>query len=258
MQNSQIVFHLAALIGIPYSYYSPNSYVETNIKGTLNILQAARELEVEKVIHTSTSEVYGTAQSIPIAEQHPINPQSPYAATKASADFLALSFHRSFDLPVTLVRPFNTYGPRQSARAIVPTIITQLLAHSKSVKLGSLTPTRDLTYMQDTVNGFIAAAESKQALGQIFNLGSNYEISVNDLAHLIAKILKLPLRLQTEKLRQRPIKSEVNRLCADNTKARKELNWRPHYSLTQGLKKTIDWFTDPTNIKHYKATVYTL
>ena len=256
MRDVDLVFHLAALIGIPYSYHSPEAYVETNIKGSLNVLQAARDLGVKKVVLTSTSEIYGTAQSDLINEAHPIEPQSPYAASKAGADLLAKSFYRSFNLPLVIVRPFNTYGPRQSARAIVPTIITQILSAKGSIKLGALTPTRDLTYIEDTVDGFMRAGESARAVGEIINLGSNSEISVGDLARLIAKYLDKKLKIEYEEERMRPQKSEVKRLLADNTKARRILGWQPAYSLEKGLKKTISWFKE--NQGNYKPDIYNI
>ena len=256
MRDVDMVFHLAALIGIPYSYVSPEAYVETNVQGSLNVFQAARDLGVKKVIHTSTSEIYGTAEFVPIHEKHPVNPQSPYAASKSAADFLALSFFRSFDLPVTIVRPFNTYGPRQSARAIIPTIITQILSGNKKIELGSLTPSRDLTYVEDTVEGFIAAGESRASTGEIINLGNNHEISVGDLALLIAKIMDVKITIKQDIKRKRPLKSEVDRLMADNSKARKLLKWTPSYNLEKGLAKTIEWFKQDNHLKRYKAGIY--
>ncbi len=254
VKDTQIVFHLAALVGIPYSYCSPDSYVETNIRGTVNILQAARELGVKKVIHTSTSEIYGTAKTIPIDEQHPINPQSPYAASKIAADLMALSFYRCFDLPVTIVRPFNTYGPRQSARAIIPTIITQILSGKKIIKLGTLRPTRDFTYVKDIVNGFIKAADNPNSTSEIINLGSNFEISVEALLKLISGIMETKVKVISDMERKRPSKSEVLRLWADNKKAQRMLNWKPQYSLEEGLKETIDWFKRSTGL--YKSHIY--
>lgn len=254
MSDVEMVFHLAALIGIPYSYHSPEAYVETNIRGSLNILQAAMDSGIKKVVITSTSEIYGTAQVVPIAEAHPINPQSPYAATKIAADLLALSFYRSFNLPVVIVRPFNTYGPRQSARAVIPTIITQILNGKKKIKLGALTPTRDLTYVEDTVDGFIRSGECSGAIGEIINLGSNSEISIGDLARLISKYLNQDIRIESAQNRKRPEKSEVERLIADNAKARRILNWAPKYSLENGLKKTIAWFKKNKDI--YKSGIY--
>lgn len=256
MEKADIVFHLAALIGIPYSYHSPDAYVDTNIRGTLNILQVAEQLKIRKLIHTSTSEVYGTAQVTPISEVHPINPQSPYAASKASADFLALSFYRSFGLPVVVLRPFNTYGPRQSARAIIPTIITQILCGNKTIKLGALIPTRDFTYVEDTVEGFIKAAESQQALGEVINLGNNSEISIGDLASLLTRLMGVKLKIESEPIRERPVESEVERLWADNGKADKILKWEPKYSMEEGLMKTIKWFK--ANLNMYKAGIYNI
>ena len=258
MKGTEVVFHLAALIGIPYSYHSPDVYVDTNVRGTLNVLQAARQLGVLKVIHTSTSEVYGTAQFVPITEEHPVNPQSPYAATKAGADFLALTFYRSFELPVTVVRPFNTYGPRQSARAIIPTIITQILAGKTTLTLGSVTPTRDLNFVRDTAMGFVRAAESENALGEVVNLGSNYEISIGDLAEKIAGHIGTSIAIRSADERIRPGKSEVERLWAENKKAARLLNWSPQYTLDKGLEETIAWFRQPGNLAMYKADIYNI
>lgn len=256
MQDVHTVFHLAALIGIPYSYHSPEAYVDTNIKGTLNILQAAKDLDVKKIIHTSTSEIYGTAQFVPITEKHPVNPQSPYAASKSSADFMALSFYRSFNLPIVIARPFNTYGPRQSARAIIPTIITQMLSGKKKISLGSLTPTRDLTYVEDTVEGFIRCQNTPKAIGEVINLGSGTEISVKDLTVLIGKYLNCNIKIESDRVRMRPQKSEVERLLADNSKAKRILGWIPEYGIEKGLKKTISWFKENKNI--YKAGIYNI
>lgn len=258
MKDIEVVFHLAALIGIPYSYHSPESYVDTNIKGTLNILQAGRELGVQKIIHTSTSEVYGTAQFVPIKEEHPINPQSPYSATKAGADFIALSFYRSFSSPVTIIRPFNTYGPRQSARAIIPTIITQIVFGKKRIKLGHIYPTRDLTYVKDTVQGFINIAESDNSLGRVINIGSNSEISIEDLSNLIAKLMNVKFDIKVEKERKRPESSEVKRLMADNSKAKELLGWSLKYTLEEGLKETIEWFRSTDNLSFYKPDIYNI
>ncbi|MCX6287512.1 MAG: NAD-dependent 4,6-dehydratase LegB [Bacteroidetes bacterium] len=258
MSGCEVVFHLAALIGIPYSYNSPDVYIDTNIKGTLNILQAARQQNIKKVVHTSTSEVYGTAQFVPITEEHPINPQSPYAASKAGADFLALTFFRSFNSPVIVVRPFNTYGPRQSARAIIPTIITQILAGKKEISLGALTPTRDLTFVKDTARGFVKAAESETAMGEVVNLGSNFEISIGDLVKKISGIMGKPIDTGRESARIRPEKSEVERLWAENRKAKDLFGWVPEYTLDQGLKETIDWFSAPGNMQFYKPDLYTI
>ncbi|MGD9153182.1 MAG: NAD-dependent 4,6-dehydratase LegB [Gammaproteobacteria bacterium] len=259
MQGCDLVMHLAALIAIPYSYHSPDTYVDTNIKGTLNILQAARELNIDKVIHTSTSEVYGTAQFVPITEDHPLQGQSPYSASKIGADQIALSFYKSFDLPVTIIRPFNTYGSRQSARAIIPTIITQL-AKTSTIKLGALTPTRDFNYIKDTVDGFIAAAASDKSIGEVINIGSNYEVSMQDTAKLIASIMQKEVIIEKDGQRLRPEKSEVERLWADNQKAKKLLGWTPKYAgiegFKQGLQETIDWFSNTENLKLYKTNIY--
>lgn len=258
MRNIDVVFHLAALIGIPYSYHSPDTYVDTNIKGSLNVLQAARDLSIEKIIHTSTSEVYGTAQFVPITEKHPVNPQSPYSATKAAADFLALSFFESFNLPVAVIRPFNTYGSRQSARAIIPTIITQIISGKKKINIGSTHPTRDLTYVKDTVNGFIKIAELDKSIGQVINIGNNFEISIKDLINLIAKIMNAKIEIIIEEKRIRPKESEVERLWADNTKAKKLLEWFPKYKFEEGLKETINWFNDSNNLNFYKTDMYNI
>jgi NAD dependent epimerase/dehydratase len=262
MQGCDVVFHLAALIAIPYSYHSPDTYVDTNIKGTLNILQAARELGVGKVIHTSTSEVYGTARYVPIDEEHPLQGQSPYSASKIGADQMALAFYRSFNTPVAIVRPFNTYGPRQSARAVIPTIITQIAAGKQEIHLGSLHPTRDFNYVQDTIKGFIAAAQSEKSVGEVVNIGSNYEISIGDLVQTIMDLMGKEVNITTDDQRIRPEKSEVERLWADNKKAAELLGWRPEYAGVEGLKsglsKTIDWFSDPANLKLYKTGVYNL
>jgi len=258
MKGADIVFHLAALIGIPYSYHSPDTYVDTNIKGTLNILQAARDLGVQKIIHTSTSEVYGTAQFVPITEEHPINPQSPYAATKSGADFLAISFYRSFETPVSVVRPFNTYGPRQSARAVIPTIITQILKGARIIKLGDLSPTRDLNFVNDTVQGFIKAAEADASIGTVIHLGTGVEISVGDLAKNIAHIIGKEISIESTKERIRPEKSEVERLLADNSKAHQVLNWKPEWSLEKGLTETIGWFSKKDRQSFYKPDIYNI
>ncbi|MCX6284548.1 MAG: NAD-dependent 4,6-dehydratase LegB [Bacteroidetes bacterium] len=258
MKGCEVVFHLAALIGIPYSYHSPDVYIDTNIKGTLNILQAARQLNLKKIIHTSTSEVYGTAQFVPITEEHPVNPQSPYAASKAGADFLALTFYRSFNSPVIVVRPFNTYGPRQSARAVVPTIITQILAGKTEISLGSLTPTRDLNFVRDTALGFVKAAESETALGEVVNLGSNFEISISDLVKKISGIMGKPIEIERESSRLRPEKSEVERLWAENRKASDLFGWSPRYTLDEGLSETIKWFSAAGNMQFYKPDLYNI
>lgn len=252
MQDCNVVFHLAALIGIPYSYHSPDTYLDTNIKGTLNVLQAARELNIKKAILTSTSEVYGTAQFVPITEKHPINPQSPYSATKAASDFLALSFYRSFNLPVAVIRPFNTYGPRQSARAIIPTIIIQILSGKKKLKIGSLHPTRDFNYVKDTVNGFIKIAESDRTVGEVINIGSNSEISIGNLIKKITSIMDVEIKIEVDDQRIRPKKSEVERLCADNSKIMELTGWKPMYILEEGLKETIRWLESPNNLIYFK------
>ncbi len=258
VQNIDIVFHLAALIGIPYSYYSPESYVDTNIKGTLNILQAGKELITQKIIHTSTSEVYGTAQFVPITEEHPINPQSPYSATKAAADSLASSFYHSFNIPIVTIRPFNTYGPRQSARAIIPTIISQIATKKTKLELGSVNTQRDFTYVKDTIQGFIDAAESDDSIGKVINIGSNSEISILELAHLIAKLMNIEIEIEVRKERKRPEKSEVERLLADNKIAKKFLKWSPQYDLEKGIIETIKWFSNKDNLKFYKTNIYNI
>lgn len=250
------VYHLAALIAIPFSYYSPDSYVETNIKGTLHVLQAARKSGVERVLITSTSEVYGTARYTPIDEDHPFQGQSPYSATKIGADRLAESFYRSFELPVTIVRPFNTFGPRQSARAIIPTIITQLLNGFTEIKLGNLLPTRDFVYVQDTVNGFIKIAESPGAAGEEINIATGKEISIGELASVLIKNINPRAKIVSEDQRIRPEKSEVNSLCGSNKKIRQLTGWEPKYSFEEGIKKTIEWFRNPDNIKNYKPGIY--
>ena len=261
VEKQDVVLNLAALIAIPYSYHSPDTYIDTNIKGTLNILQAARRHNVKRVVQTSTSEVYGTAQYIPIDEVHPLHPQSPYAATKVGADQLALSFHASFDVPVGILRPFNTYGPRQSARAVIPTIISQLANKSK-VKLGSLLPTRDFSFVQDTANGFLAAAQSDAIVGQTINLGSGFEISIKETAETIAKLMNTELELVDDEQRVRPENSEVERLHASIEKAKALLGWQPELKglagFETGLKKTIEWFLNPKNLSRYKADRYNL
>lgn len=250
------VYHLAALIAIPYSYVAPDSYVDTNIKGTLNICQAALENGVSRVIHTSTSEVYGTAQYVPIDEKHPLQPQSPYSASKIGADAMAMSFYNAFDLPLTIARPFNTYGPRQSARAVIPTIITQIAAGKKQIKLGDVSPTRDFNYVADTCRGFLQLANSEQSVGQTVNIGSNYEITVGDTLNLIKEIMGSDVEFITEEQRIRPGKSEVHRLWCDNKKIRELTGFEPEYSIREGLKATIDWFTKPVNLAKYKADIY--
>ena len=260
MQGCDAVMHLAALIGIPYSYHSPDTYVDTNIKGTLNVLQSARELNVRRVLHTSTSEVYGTAKFVPITEDHPLQGQSPYSASKIGADQLALSFYASFETPVTIIRPFNTYGPRQSARAVIPTIITQIASGAKTIKLGSLRPTRDLSFVKDTVRAYSAALKSPNVEGEVLNLGSNFEVSIGDLATMIAGLMRSKIKITSDSVRLRPSKSEVERLWADNSKAMKLTGWRPAYAgwagLKRGLKETIRWFSDKKNLGLYKADIY--
>ena len=262
MQGCDTVLHLAALIGIPYSYHSPDAYVDTNVRGTLNIVQAARDLEVERVVHTSTSEVYGTAQYVPIDEKHPLQGQSPYSATKIGADQIALSFYRSFGTPVTVARPFNTFGPRQSARAVIPTVITQIANGQRTLKLGSLHPTRDFNYVRDTVNGFIAMAESDRVVGEEVNLGSNYEISIGDTVRLIAGVMGVEVDIETDDQRLRPEKSEVERLWADNRKALELLDWSPEYGGRDGfrraLEETVAWFREPENLRQYKHGIYNI
>ena len=261
VSGQEVILNLAALIAIPYSYHSPDTYIDTNIKGTLNILQAARRHEVSRVIQTSTSEVYGTAQYIPIDEKHPLHPQSPYAASKVGADQLALSFHASFKTPVGVLRPFNTFGPRQSARAVIPTIISQL-ATGREVKLGSLSPTRDFSFVQDTANGFLAAAMSDAIIGQTVNLGSGFEISIQETAETIANLMHVELKLANDEQRVRPESSEVERLHASIQKAKEVLGWQPQLKglegFKNGLKQTIDWFSNPTNLARYKADRYNL
>ncbi len=256
MKDCDTVFHLAALIGIPFSYHSPDSYVDTNIKGTLNVLQAARLLKTERILVTSTSEVYGTAQYVPIDEKHPFQGQSPYSATKIGADRIAESFFRSFELPVTIVRPFNTYGPRQSARAVIPTIISQLLNGIEKIILGDLTPIRDFVYVKDTVNGFIEIAKSQKTIGEEINIATQSEISIGDLAHTIINIINPQAKIICDKQRIRPEKSEVKRLCGSNEKLKKLTNWQQMYSLKDGLKETIDWFSNKENLKGYKVNIY--
>lgn len=249
-----VIFHLAALIGIPYSYVSPLAYIKTNVEGTYNVLQSARQHNLDRVIVTSTSETYGSAQYVPIDEEHPMVGQSPYSASKISADQLSISYHRSFDMPVTIARPFNTYGPRQSARAIIPTIITQILNGQKEIKLGNLSPTRDFNYVKDTAAGFISLAQSDKTIGEITNIGSNFEISMRDTVDLIVKLTGENIKIVTDKQRVRPDKSEVDRLYCDNSKIKKLTAWKPEYDLEAGLKETIDWFAD--NMKFYKPEIY--
>ncbi len=258
MEGIDVVFHLAALIGIPFSYHSPDSYIDTNIKGTLNVIQAAKELKVEKVLITSTSEVYGTAQYIPIDEKHIRQPQSPYSASKIGADSIAESFYRSFGTPITIVRPFNTYGPRQSARAVIPTIITQLLNGKTEIKLGSLRPTRDLLFVKDTVEGFIAIAKSDNVQGEELNIATGHEITIGELAEKIIDKLNPAAKIICDEKRIRPEKSEVERLLGSNEKIKILTGWKPFYSLDEGISETIKWFSDKANLSHYKLDIYNL
>lgn len=262
MAGCEYVFNLAALVAIPYSYLAPSSYIDTNIRGTLNILQAALETGVKKVIQTSTSEVYGSAKFVPITEDHPLSAQSPYAASKIAADQLALSYHASFELPVVIVRPFNTFGPRQSTRAVIPTIITQIAQGHEELSIGNVSPTRDFSFVTDTTSGFVAALESTVGLGEVFNLGSNFEISVGETVEIISELIGKKVFLNTEKERIRPEKSEVVRLWADNTKAKEQFAWKPEYEGREGFKealsKTIDWYLDPINLAKFKSTSFTL
>jgi len=258
VKGTEVVFHLAALISIPYSYVSPESYLEVNVRGTLNILQASLDFEVEKVLITSTSEVYGTAIYVPIDENHPRQPQSPYSASKISADALAESFYRSYGLPVVIVRPFNTYGPRQSARAVIPTIITQLLGGMEEIKLGALHPTRDFVFVKDTVEGFVKIAQSDKTIGEDINIATGKEISIKQLAEKIVKLINPSAKIVTEKQRLRPEKSEVERLLGSNEKLKNLTGWTPKFSLEEGLKKTIEWFRDSENLKFYKYDIYNI
>lgn len=257
LQNIDTIFHLGALIAIPYSYQAPQSYVDTNIQGTLNMLQAAKKSSnLEKFIHTSTSEVYGTAQYVPIDENHPLQPQSPYSASKIAADMLALSFYNSFDLPVSVARPFNTYGPRQSARAVIPNIIIQILNNKKVIKMGDLTPTRDFNFVLDTCEGFLEIAKCENSIGEVINIGSNSEISIKDTFEMIKKLTSSNIEILEDKKRIRPKKSEVFRLKCDNSKIKRLSNFQPKFSLEKGLKITIDWFSDKKNLKKYKSEIY--
>ena len=262
MQGCDVVMHLAALIAIPYSYHSPDTYVDTNVKGTLNVLQAARDLGVERVVHTSTSEVYGTAKFVPITEEHPLQGQSPYSASKIGADQMAMSFFLSFGTPVTTIRPFNTYGPRQSARAVIPTIITQIAGGARQIKLGAVHPTRDFNYVRDTVRGFIAVGECDAALGQVINVGSNFEVSIGDTARTIATLMDREVEITSDEQRLRPAGSEVERLWADNTRARHMAGWSPEYGglegFKRGLRETIEWFSVPANLRRYRAGLYNI
>lgn len=256
MKEIDIVFHLAALIAIPFSYNSPDSYVDTNVKGTLNIIQAARDNNVKRILVTSTSEVYGTAQFVPITELHPKQPQSPYSASKIGADAIADSFYRSFDLPITIVRPFNTFGPRQSARAVIPTIITQLLNGAKEIKLGDITPTRDLLFVKDTVNGFLKIAQCDQLIGHEVNIATQTEITIGDLAQELINNINPNSKIITDTLRLRPEKSEVFRLFGSNEKLKSFTDWKQNYTLQEGLKETIKWFSQKQNLQQYKSDIY--
>lgn len=256
LKEVEIVFHLAALIAIPYSYVAPGSYIETNITGTFNICQAALEQGIRRIIHTSTSEVYGTALYVPIDERHPLQPQSPYSASKIGADAIAMSLYHSFGLPLTIARPFNTYGPRQSARAVIPTIITQIAAGKKEIKLGDISTTRDFNYVKDICKGFILLAESPKAIGQTVNIGSNTEISISDTLDLIKKIMNVEVKFIIDKDRIRPQGSEVLRLCCDNTRIRGLTGYKPAYDIQKGLSETIEWFTSVDNLKYYKTEIY--
>lgn len=258
MKDVEVVYHLAALIAIPFSYHSPDSYVDTNIKGTLNVLQAARDNDVSRILVTSTSEVYGTAKYVPIDEKHPFQGQSPYSATKIGADRLAESFYRSFNLPVSIVRPFNTYGPRQSARAVIPTIITQLLSGKEEIKLGSLTPTRDFNYVKDTANGFIEIANSNKTIGEEINIATQQEISIGELANELIKQINPNAKIVCDDERLRPDKSEVNRLLGSNKKIKELTNWKQKYSFEEGIKETIEWFKDKKNLSGYKSDIYNI
>ena len=255
-KDLDVIFHLAALIGIPYSYIAPDSYLETNIKGTLNMSQAAVDNKIKHFIHASTSEVYGTAQYVPIDERHPLQPQSPYSASKIAADAMAMSFHHSFELPLTIVRPFNTYGPRQSARAVIPNIMTQIASGAKQIKLGSLTPTRDFNYVEDTCNGFISLLNKKAAIGEVINIGSNSEISISSILDIIQELMGSDVEVLTEEERIRPENSEVQRLWCDNTKIHNISGYLPKIDIRKGLEITVDWFSNPENLKTYKAQIY--
>lgn len=255
-KDVEIIFHLAALIAIPFSYIAPDSYIETNIKGTLNICHAAKENGISRLIHTSTSEVYGTAQYVPIDENHPLQPQSPYSASKIAADAMAMSFYNSFDLPVTIARPFNTYGPRQSARAVIPTIITQIASGKKEIKLGDPSPTRDFNYVEDCCRGFIMIAESDKTIGETINIGSNSEISISDTLVLIKELMSSDVTFRNDEQRNRPKNSEVFRLWCDNKKIKNLVGYKPQVNFKDGLKKTIDWITQPENLKMYKSEIY--
>jgi len=262
LKGREAVLHLAALIAIPYSYHSPDTYVDTNVKGTLNVVQAARDLGLPKVVHTSTSEVYGTARFVPITEEHPLQGQSPYSASKIGADQIALSFHRSFETPVAVLRPFNTYGPRQSARAVIPTIITQIAGGAETIKLGALSPTRDFSYVTDTIRAFEAVLQSDAAVGQVLNAGSGFEISIGETASLISKIMNADIEIVCEEERLRPEKSEIERLRADASRLGEITGWQPEFGgrdgFETGLRRTAEWFSAPANLARYKAGMYVL
>lgn len=262
MRDCSIVMHLAALISIPYSYRAPESYVETNVRGTLNILETAKDLGVAKIVHTSTSEVYGSARFVPITEDHPLQGQSPYSASKIGADHIAMSYYHSFDSPVTIIRPFNTYGPRQSARAVIPTIITQIASGSRLIRLGSLEPTRDFSYVSDTVQGFCALAESDNTTGEVINIGSNFEVSIGDTLRLIGEVMDADVKVESDDARLRPQGSEVERLWADNTKAKELAGWEPvfagHSGMRRALTETVQWYTSAENLSRYKPHIYNL
>ncbi len=262
MQGCDTVYHLAALIAIPYSYHSPASYVDTNVTGTLNVVQAARKLCVAKVVHTSTSEVYGTARFVPITEEHPLQGQSPYSASKIGGDQIAMSYYTSFETPVATIRPFNTYGPRQSARAVLPTVITQIANGARTIRLGAISPTRDFNYVSDTVAGFMAVAASPNSVGEVINVGSNFEITVGDAVQVIADVMGVTVEIETDEQRMRPERSEVERLWADNAKAKRLLGWSPEYAGLEGfrlgIERTVDWFADPANLARYKSGIYNI
>jgi NAD dependent epimerase/dehydratase len=256
MKDVDVVFHLAALIAIPYSYVAPDSYVDTNVRGTLNVCQAALDAGVKRVIHTSTSEVYGTAQYVPIDEKHPLQPQSPYSASKIGADAIAQSFQNAFSLPLTVARPFNTYGPRQSARAVIPTIISQIASGKPQIELGDMSPTRDFNYVEDTCRGFIALAECDAAIGEVVNIGSNYEITIRDTLHLIRELMGSDIEVVQDDQRLRPQNSEVFRLWCDNSKIEALTGFKPQVDIREGLARTIEWFTNPDNLRRYKVDIY--
>lgn len=262
MKGCDVVLHLAALIAIPYSYHSPDTYIDTNIKGTLNVVQAAKSLGVKKVVHTSTSEVYGTAKFVPITEEHPLQGQSPYSASKIGADQIALSFYTSFNTPVAVLRPFNTYGPRQSARAVIPTIITQIASGKRKIELGALSPTRDFSFVEDTVRGFIAAMKCDTIIGSVTNVGSGFEISIEDTAKAIARIMGVEIEFYQDIARLRPQHSEVERLFASYARAKEQMGWSPEYGglegFEKGLQRTVEWFTDPRNLENYKVNSYNI